>query len=119
MYMKSRKIALVITVILVITILGGCAPVVTTNPPAAGTSATPDVGTGTGTTLITEDEAKKIALDDAQLTEEQITAYVLVLDTDDGRQEYEIEFYVGTTEYEYEIDAVTGKINSKDIDKNG
>lgn len=42
------------------------------------------------------------------------------LDYDDGRQVYEIEFYVsgssGYTEYDYEIEAATGKIVSYDHD---
>jgi uncharacterized membrane protein YkoI len=33
--------------------------------------------------------------------------------------EYEVDFYVGTTEYDYDIDAVTGKINNveKEVDE--
>ena len=42
------------------------------------------------------------------------------LDYEDGRQVYEIEFYVsgssGYTEYDYEIEAATGKIVSYDHD---
>ena len=36
------------------------------------------------------------------------------LDTDDGRTEYEIEFYKGHTEYDYDIDAKSGAILSAD-----
>lgn len=36
------------------------------------------------------------------------------LDWDDGRMKYEVEFYSGTTEYDYDIDAVTGAILSCD-----
>ena len=32
------------------------------------------------------------------------------LDWDDGRTEYEVEFYAGNTEYDYSIDATTGAI---------
>ena len=38
------------------------------------------------------------------------------LDWDDGRPEYEVEFYSGQTEYDYEIHAVTGAILSSDRD---
>ena len=39
------------------------------------------------------------------------------LDDDDGRGVYEIEFYVGNTEYDYEIDAHSGGIIEYDIDR--
>ncbi|MFR5421500.1 MAG: PepSY domain-containing protein [Oscillospiraceae bacterium] len=37
-------------------------------------------------------------------------------DWDDGRAQYEVEIRNGWTEYEFEIDAVTGTIFSRDID---
>ena len=40
----------------------------------------------------------------------------LELDVDDGRAVYEGELREGSTEYEFEIDAVTGTIFSRDID---
>ena len=38
------------------------------------------------------------------------------LDDDDGRRYYEVEFEVGDTEYEYDIEAYTGKILDYEID---
>ena len=38
------------------------------------------------------------------------------LDYDDGRAEYEIEIIYGTTEYDFEIDAVSGAVISQDMD---
>ena len=38
-------------------------------------------------------------------------------DYDDGRQEYEVEIRYNGYEYEYEIDAETGKIISSDVDR--
>ena len=38
-------------------------------------------------------------------------------DNDDGRLEYEVEFQVNGTEYEYTISAADGTILEKDIDK--
>ncbi|MDE6031927.1 MAG: PepSY domain-containing protein, partial [Oscillospiraceae bacterium] len=38
------------------------------------------------------------------------------LDRDAGHDEYEIEFTVGGVEYEYTIDAATGKITDFDIE---
>ena len=38
------------------------------------------------------------------------------LEKDDGRWEYQVEFCYGTMEYEYEIDAYTGAILSRDME---
>lgn len=38
------------------------------------------------------------------------------LDWDDGRQVYELELRNGRTEYDFEIDAQTGDIVSRDVD---
>lgn len=66
--------------------------------------------------LIPEEEAKGIALKDAGLTEGQISGIRIRLEKDDGIQQYEVEFYAGDKEYDYEIDAVSGNILSKDMD---
>lgn len=66
--------------------------------------------------LISESKAKSIALDHAGLTSSQVTFVRVKLDYDDGRWEYEVEFYRNNTEYDYEIDASTGKILSYDYD---
>jgi uncharacterized membrane protein YkoI len=65
---------------------------------------------------ITEDQAQAIALEHAGLTEADISHLQVRKDFDDGQQEYNVEFYVDRLEYEYEIDAVTGKILSFDKD---
>jgi uncharacterized membrane protein YkoI len=70
----------------------------------------------TGMDAITMEEAKEIALAHAGYTEADVTFVKEELDTDNGRQEYEIEFYSGNTEYDYEIDASTGDILSYDSD---
>ena len=60
-----------------------------------------DVASGT---VIDQETAKKAALDHAGLTEGQVTNWKIEQDWDDGRLEYEIEFWCGTTEYDYTID---------------
>ena len=55
--------------------------------------------------------AKQIALERAGVTAEQAVFTKAYLDEDDGRQEYEIEFYVDQTEYEMDVDAATGEVN--------
>lgn len=66
--------------------------------------------------LISPEEAQAIALEHAGVKAEDAVGLHTVLQIDDGRQEYDVEFRVGHLEYEYEIDAVTGQILSTDID---
>ncbi len=65
---------------------------------------------------IGEDEAKTVALKDAGVKEKDTTYLNVNLDHDDGVEIYEVEFMVGNKEYDYDIDAYTGKILSKDFD---
>ena len=69
------------------------------------------------TTKITKAEAKEIALKHAKVSSSKISHYKIELDYDDGKAVYEIEFKVGKTEYEYEINATTGKIIKYDIEQ--
>lgn len=66
---------------------------------------------------ITAERAKEIALADAGVRANRAVFTKVKLDWDDGRPEYEVEFYAGSMEYEYEIDARTGKIISREIDR--
>jgi uncharacterized membrane protein YkoI len=61
---------------------------------------------------ITEAQAKQVALNQAGVTEADTSWIRAKLDWDDGRQHYDVDFVVGTREYEYEINATTGKIIS-------
>ncbi|MEK5040161.1 PepSY domain-containing protein [Sporosarcina sp. FSL K6-3457] len=58
-----------------------------------------------GTKLLTKDEVIAIAL-----KHEKGTVTEVELDDDDGRKHYEIEIKNGTFEYDFEIDAITGKV---------
>ena len=62
---------------------------------------------------ITLDEAKAIALADAGVSSSEVTYKKAKLDYDDGIKVYDIEFYTSSREYEYEINASTGKIVSR------
>lgn len=66
--------------------------------------------------VISEEEAKKIALQDAGLAEEEITGIRVKLEYDNGIQEYEVDFYAADKEYDYEIHAETGAILRKDME---
>lgn len=68
---------------------------------------------------ITEEEAKSIALEHAGVTAEEATIYKVKADYDDGRAVYDVEFAVGTTEYDYEISQDTGEVISYDQDVEG
>ena len=65
---------------------------------------------------ISVDRAKQIALQDAGLEEEEVIFTAAKFEDDDGRKEYDIEFYCGSLEYEYEIDAMTGRILDSDVE---
>lgn len=65
---------------------------------------------------ITADEAKNIALAHAKLTQKDVTFVKAELETDNNRLIYDVDFYSGNVEYDYDIDAVTGEIISSDLD---
>lgn len=60
--------------------------------------------------------AKQIALADAKVALKDVTFIKAELDNEDGRAVYEIEFYSGNVEYDYDIDALSGEIISNDFD---
>lgn len=67
--------------------------------------------------LISEDEAKAIALEHAGFSAEEVKFTKVQLDFDDGRYEYEIEFNVGyEKEYDYTVNAENGAILEFDLD---
>ncbi len=65
---------------------------------------------------ISVDQAKNIALGQAGFSASSVNFVKTKLENDDGRTEYEIEFYNGTTEYSYTIDAVTGSVLEYDVE---
>lgn len=106
----------------------------TATAPASGTTTTPASGSSHAASAsvqaapntkasagkVDEARAKEIALNHAGVKAADATVTKSKLDYEDGRQVYEIEFYVsgssGYTEYDYEIEAATGKIVSYDHD---
>jgi len=78
--------------------------------PAAPTEAAPAAQT------ITEEDARKIALDHLGLTADQVSRLRTGFEIDDGIPQYDVEFLEGDWEYEFEIHAETGKILSFDKD---
>lgn len=62
------------------------------------------------------DKAKSVALENAGKKSSEVNFTKAKLEKDDGVWKYEIEFVAGTMEYEYDIDAVSGKVLSHDAD---
>ena len=84
-------------------------PTTPTTPTTPSTPTTPT--TPAAPSIIGVGEAKSIALDAAGVSSGSAVFSKAKLERDDGRQIYDIEFYVaGVAEYEYEIDALTGDI---------
>lgn len=115
--MKNKRILLYFSLILTVLLLSGCsgasAPDVSdtnSRSAAAQGSAAPEAA------LITEDEAKAAAYDHAGIAAEDVSFVKTNLDYEHGRTIYEVEFYSGNMEYDYEIDASTGEILSWDHD---
>ena len=69
-----------------------------------------------GGTLIGGDAAVAAALKHARLARSAVTRLEVELDYEDGRRIYEVEFYSGNKEYEYEIDAYSGTILSFEVE---
>lgn len=63
---------------------------------------------------IGEAAAKQIALEHAGIAEADASYLWVSRDYDDGRLEYEVEFFSGSKEYDYDIDAADGSILSFD-----
>lgn len=126
-----KKIALILSVLMVLTLLVGC---VESNVPETGYDAagqsevTQDVVSNageedTGATnktdaadsredIISESDAKSIALTKADVKADDVSRLEIDLDYDNDqkRWEYEVDFYVEKVEYEVDIDATNGKV---------
>jgi uncharacterized membrane protein YkoI len=77
-------------------------PAPTTNPEVAGE--------------LTQEQAQQIALDYLGIALEDAQRLRIQYEMDDGIPQYDVEFYQGDWEYEFEIHAKTGKILSLDKD---
>lgn len=67
---------------------------------------------------LTQDEALAKALEHAQIQKSQVDLVKKVeLDYEDGRKVYEVEFYKGGVEYEFDIDAETGAVLNYEKDR--
>lgn len=89
---------------------------------AQGLAEQPDAAQNAGVLPETDgqyignDAAKQIALKHADMTEDEVRFIHAHLELDDGRWKYDVEFIKDSTEYDYDIDALTGEILSFDQD---
>lgn len=121
-----KKIIVCLFAISCFAVIGGCAASGTKSDasdtsPQTDTTSTTELAVTPGTdsassTYIEESEAKTTALEHAGISEADATYVNVKLDNDDGKPVYDIEFYNGNTEYDYEVDAYTGDILSYDHD---
>ena len=101
--MKTKKWITILTAVLLLASVAGCATSGETRPdtPAA---------TVTSTAPLSAADAQAIALEHCGLSANQVTGLRSHYDLDDGVPEYEIEFRQGDYEYDYTIHAETGKV---------
>jgi len=73
-------------------------------------------GTASDKGYIGKDKAKSIVFKDAGVSSSKVSALGIELDADDGILVYEVDFRYGNKEYDYEINAKTGKIIDKEVE---
>jgi uncharacterized membrane protein YkoI len=147
MVKNMKRIKIIIAVLTAAILLAGCgetqpnqpdntttappettaAPVTTQTTPAETTTTEPAQTTGTITDLlenapaaaniITEDQARQIALQHAGIADTDVTNIWINAERDDGILIYDVDFYAAGKEYSYDIDAADGSILSFDVER--
>ena len=79
---------------------------VNTNIAQENTSFQNNINNNNTNAKITSDKAKEIALNHANLSENQVTFIKSNIDYDDGMKAYDVEFYHNNQEYDYKIDEI-------------
>lgn len=98
--------------------VGKDTPVYPDTPPAAeyDVRQDPENANVAGSTVIDQEAAKRAALDNVGLSSGDVTNWKIERDWDDGRLEYELEFWCGNTEYDCTVDGHTGAVLKCGID---
>lgn len=65
---------------------------------------------------ITAEQAKEIAIRHACVDPASVNYMTIHQDWDDGRQEYDVSFFVGRTEYSCDVDMHTDAVNDFEMD---
>lgn len=76
-------------------------------------------GCGSSGQDIGQDEAKRIAFEDAGVSESDTSRLKVEKDRDDGILQYDVQFSVDEKEYSYDINGANGEILSADVETNG
>lgn len=106
--MKQNRIKVLGTVMVTAIVLSmGCGISGNTTTQNSGTNTASDIG---------QEEAKKIAFEDAGVQESDTTRLKIERDQDDGVLQYDVKFSVAEKEYDYEINGTDGTIISADIE---
>lgn len=133
----KKLLAFIITIVFVLslTACGEAMDDTTSNAESMGESVASDLQSGTSSIVsdvesttkntestnfmagITAKQARDAALKHAGLTEEQVSDVDVDLDRDNGKLIYEVDFNVGNTEYDYDIDAENGEVISTNKSK--
>lgn len=105
--MRKKSIVLTAVTLIMVSLMacGEKAP----SDNAADTSAI-DPAESVSPSYISEEDAKKAALEDAKLKDDDVVFNRVKLDSEDGRAVYEINFLYRDKEYDYEIAPETGEI---------
>ena len=96
-----------------------------TNPPSPGTDTpvSPDASapqtpsSGAQGEDVGQEAAKQAALSHAGLSASDVTDWKVKREWDDGRLEYEIEFWCGTDEYDYTIDGHSCSVLKHELER--
>lgn len=106
--MKQNRIKVLGTVMVTAIVLSmGCGISGNTTTQNSGANTASDIG---------QEEAKKIAFEDAGVQESDTTRLKIERDQDDGVLQYDVKFSVAKKEYDYEINGTDGTIISADIE---
>ena len=81
------------------------------------TPGTPVVTAPVVNEVIDKAKAESVALNHAGLQKSQVKLLQSKLDVDDGVKVYEVEFYYNGYEYDYEVNAVSGKVLKAEKDR--
>lgn len=79
-------------------------------PAAADSASSSSSSSSSSKKQLTKTEARDVALKHAGLSVSQVRELDVELDRDDGKLHYDVDFEANGYDYDYEIDAATGKI---------